>query len=312
MTALTKKKKNEVKPREPGCFNNKIEPYLYLAPFTIGLVIFTIYPIINVVIMSFQENCNIVGAYDGWGIGNYTRIFSDRYFLSAFSNTFKYVFIVVPIATVLSILVANLLNQKVKGSAIFQTCFFLPMVTSSIAVGLVWKYMFNSDIGIINYLLNLVGIDSINWLGTVNCQAVYNLAAVCIFGVWNMIPFTTILLLSGLQNIDPLYYTAAKVDGASSTKMFFRITIPLLSPTIFLTMIVNMISAFKVYNEIIPFWNGSAGVTGTNLYTFVFYIKEQFSTYGRYGVASAASIVLFGIVFVFTMLQRFIQSKAKV
>ncbi len=296
---------------EPGTFNRPWEPYVYLLPFVIGLVIFTIYPIFNVVFMAFKEGYKLSGAFDGWGLGNFTKIFGDRYFLSAFSNTFKYVFVVVPSATVISILVANLLNQKIKGIAIFQTAFFLPMVTSAIAVGLVWKYMFNNEIGVINYLLQAIGLNPINWLGATAGVAKYNLWAVCIFGIWNLIPFTTILLLSGLQNIDPLYYTAARVDGASSTKMFFRITLPLLSPTIFLTMIVNMISAFKVYNEIIPFWNGSAGVTGTNLYTFVYYIKEQFQMYGRYGIAAAASIVLFAIIFVFTMLQRYIQNKFK-
>ncbi|MDO4198421.1 MAG: sugar ABC transporter permease [Erysipelotrichaceae bacterium] len=291
-------------------FNSKLEPYIYLLPFVLGLVVFTIYPIINVVLMAFKEGYKLNGAFTGWGIGNFTKIFSDRYFLSAFKNTFTYVFIVVPIATCISILVANLLNQKTKGIAIFQTAFFLPMVTSAIAVGLVWKYMFNNEIGVVNFLLKAIGLNPINWLGATAGNAQYNIWAVIIFGIWNMIPFTTILLLSGLQNIDPLYYTAAKVDGASTTKMFFRITIPLLSPTIFLTMIVNMISAFKIYNEIIPFWNGSAGVTGTNLYTFVYYIKEQFATYGRYGLAAAASIVLFIIIFVFTMIQRYIQSKA--
>lgn len=296
---------------EPGTFNNSWEPYVYLLPFVVGLVIFTIYPIFNVVFMAFKEGYKLSGAFDGWGIANFTKIFTDRYFMSAFSNTFKYVFVVVPVATVISILVANLLNQKIKGIALFQTAFFLPMVTSAIAVGLVWKFMFNNEIGVINYLLQLVGLKSINWLGAEGGVARYNLWAVCIFGIWNLIPFTTILLLSGLQNIDPLYYTAAKVDGASTGKMFFRITLPLLSPTIFLTMIVNMISAFKVYNEIIPFWNGSAGVTGTNMYTFVYYIKEQFQMYGRYGIAAAASIVLFGIIFAFTMLQRFIQNKFK-
>ena len=309
--ASKKEKKANKKYNTQVAFNKPWEGYLYLLPFAIGLIIFTIYPIVNVVFMSFQEGYKLNGAFDGWGLGNYTRIFKDRYFLSAFGNTFKYVFVVVPVATIISILVANLLNQKIKGIAFFQTAFFLPMVTSAIAVGLVWKYMFNNEIGVINYLLKAIGLQPINWLGAVAGDARYNLWAVCIFGIWNMIPFTTILLLSGLQNIDPLYYTAAKVDGASSSKMFFRISLPLLSPTIFLTMIVNMISAFKVYNDIIPFWNGSAGVTGTNLYTFVYYIKEQFSVYGRYGVAAAASLVLFGIIFVFTMIQRFVQSKFK-
>jgi len=299
------------KKREEQIFNRRWEPYVYLLPFIIGLVIFTIYPIFNVIIMSFKEGYKLSGTYNGWGLANYTKVLKDELFISAFKNTSIYVFTVVPIATCLSIIIANFLNKKIKFMGFFQVAYFLPMVTSAIAVGLVWKYMFSQDIGVINYVLNIFGIEKINWLGAVAGDAKYNLWAVVIFGIWNMMPFTIILLLSGLQNIDPIYYTAAKVDGASATKMFFRITLPLLSPTIFLTMIVNMISAFKMYNEIIPFWNGGAGVTGINLYTFVYYIKEQFYQYHKLGLAAAASIILFIVIFVFTMLQKYIQNKFK-
>lgn len=301
-------KKDNKKNREERIFNRRFEPYIYLLPFVIGLLIFTVYPIINVVLMSFKEGYKLSGTYSGWGLANFDKVINDRLFRSAIKNTTIYVFTVVPIATCLSIITANLLNKKIKGIALFQTAYFLPMVTSSIAVGIVWKYIFNQDIGILNFILGKFGISPINWLGG---SGDYNLWAVVIFGIWNMMPFTIILLLSGLQNIDPLYYTAAKVDGASSTKIFFKITLPLLSPTIFLTMIVNMISAFKMYNEIIPFWNGSAGTTGSNLYSFVYYIKEQFFQYHKLGYAAAASILLFLIIFVFTMIQKYIQNKFK-
>ncbi len=296
---------------EVNIFNRKLEPLIYLLPFAVGLLVFTVYPIINVVIMSFKEGYRLSGAYTGWGLANYIKVLTDPLFSNAVKTTFTYVFTVVPIATILSIIVAVLLNQKIKGIAIFQTAYFLPMVTSAIAVGLVWKYMFNTDIGVINWLLGLFGIDPINWLGASNGQAPYNIWVIVIFGIWNMMPFTIILLLSGLQNIDPLYYTAAKVDGAGGFKIFTRITLPLLSPTIFLTLIVNMISSFKVYNDVIPFWRGEAGVTGRNLYTFVYYIKAAFYSNKKLGVAAAASILLFGIIFVFTMIQRFIQKKTQ-
>lgn len=290
-------------------FNTKYEPLLYLIPFAIGLVIFTLYPVVNVVIMSFKNGYRLSGLFNGWGIENYTKVLNDKNFISSIKNTFIYVFTVVPITTVLSVVIANFLNKKIKGIAIFHTAYFLPLVTSSIAVGLVFKYMFNYKIGIINFLLRLLGLRGIDWLGAIAGKGPYNLPAVIIFGIWNMAPFTIILLLSGLQNIDPLYYTAAEVDGASSGTIFRKITVPLLLPTIFLTMIVNMISAFKVYSEVIPFWRGDAGVTGRNLYTMVYYIKELFYANKQLGFASAASIVLFLIIFVFTMIQRFIQNK---
>jgi len=290
-------------------FNTKYEPLLYLIPFAIGLVIFTLYPVVNVIIMSFKNGYRLSGLFNGWGIENYTKVLNDKNFISSIKNTFIYVFTVVPITTVLSVVIANFLNKKIKGIAIFHTAYFLPLVTSSIAVGLVFKYMFNYKIGIINFLLRLLGLRGIDWLGAIAGKGPYNLPAVIIFGIWNMAPFTIILLLSGLQNIDPLYYTAAEVDGASSGTIFRKITVPLLLPTIFLTMIVNMISAFKVYSEVIPFWRGDAGVTGRNLYTMVYYIKELFYANKQLGFASAASIVLFLIIFVFTMIQRFIQNK---
>ncbi len=290
-------------------FNRRYEPLIYLIPFFLGLLVFTIYPIINVVIMSFKEGYRLSGAFTGVGLGNYQTVLSNKYFQSSIKNTFIYVFTVVPIATVLSILIANLLNQKIKGIGIFHTAYFLPMVTSAIAVGISWRFMFNKRTGIINWLLGLIGVAPIDWLGAAGGSAPYNMLTVIIFGIWNMMPFTIILLLSGLQNIDPMYYTAAKVDGASSSMIFRRITVPLLTPTIFLTCIVNMISAFKVYNDVIPFWAGKAGALSTNLYTIVYWIKETFYSKLRLGQAAAASIILFLIILVFTFIQRLIQKK---
>lgn len=290
-------------------FNKKYEPWLYLLPFILGLLVFTVWPIINVVIMSFKEGYRLSGAYNGVGLGNYTTVLGNKHFISAIKNTFIYVFSVVPIATIISIIIATLLNQKIKGIAIFHTVYFLPMVTSAIAVGISWRFMFNKRVGIINWLLGMIGVGPIDWLGATAGQAPYNMLTVIIFGIWSMLPFTIILLLSGLQNIDPMYYTAAKVDGASSMQIFKRITVPLLAPTIFLTLIVNMISAFKVYNDVIPFWGGKAGALGTNLYTIVYWIKETFYSKLRLGHAAAASIVLFLIILVFTIIQRMIQRK---
>ena len=306
---MTKKKNVNNDASGNYIFNRKYEPLIYLIPFALGLVVFTIYPIVNVVIMSFKEGYRLSGNFNGWGIGNYDYVLHNKDFLSSIKNTFIYVFTVVPIATILSILIANLLNQKIKGVAIFQTAYFLPMVTSSIAVGVSWRYIFNPTYGVLNWLLGFFNIGPIDWLGGLAGKAPWNIFVVIIFGIWNMMPFTIILLLSGLQNIDPLYYTAAKVDGASSSTIFRRITAPLLAPTIFLTMIVNMISAFKVYNEIIPFWGGKAGALGNNLYTMVYWIKETFYSKLRLGQAAAASIVLFLIIFAFTMLQKWVQKK---
>ncbi len=286
----------------------KIEPYLYLAPFAIGVLVFTLYPIINVVLLSFKENYNFITKdFASWGIGNYLYVLKDPYFLQAYKNTFMYVFVVIPISTCLSVVIATLLNQKIKFSSVFQTAYFLPMVTSTIAIGFAWRFMFNYKSGVINYLLSFLGIEAINWLQVPS----YNFPALCIYGIWAILPFTIILLLSGLQNIDPMYYTAAKVDGAGPIKSFFRITLPLLAPTIFLVLCVNTISTFKVYNELFPLFQG-AGIAN-NLFTVVYYIYYQFrvKSPARYGYAAAAAVLLFITVFIFTMIQRWVEAKTK-
>jgi multiple sugar transport system permease protein len=220
-------------------------------------------------------------------------------------NTFGYVFVVIPISTCLAILIATLLNQKIKLSGLFQTAYFVPMVTSTIAVGFSWRFMFSHKYGIINYLLGFFNIAPINWLG----DPANNFYALCIYGIWAILPFTIILLLSGLQNIDPMYYTAAKVDGAGPIRIFFRVTIPLLLPTIFMVIMVNTISCFKVFNELFPLFQG-AGVAN-NLYTVVYYIYYQFRVLvpAQYGYATAAALILFVIIFIATMFQRFVEKK---
>ena len=284
-----------------------VEPWLYLAPFLLGLIVFTLYPVVNVVFLSFKQDYNhLTREFVGWSTSNYEYVLNDKYFSQALRNTMVYVVTVVPISTAIAVVIAYLLNQKLKGSGIFQTAFFLPMVTSVTAVGLVWKLMYNKNFGIINYALSWFGIDAINWLDNSDWRVC--LAALVIFGVWNILPFTIILLLSGLQNIDEQYYTAAKIDGAKGARIFFRITVPLLAPTIFLVCIVNTISSFKVFSELYPLFKGKPGPYN-NLYTVVYYIRYAMMTNREYGIAAAAAIVLFLFIFCFTMIQMYVQKR---
>lgn len=277
----------------------KIEPWLYLTPFLLFIIVFTLYPVINVFTISFKQNYSYLrGTCEGINLENYKYVLTDDKFRSAMINTVLYVLFVVPASTMLAIFFANLLNQKLKGSAVFQTAFFMPMVTSVTAVGLIWRLMYNQQYGIINFFLTKFGIEKIGWV----TDSKWSLVALIIFGIWNILPFTIILLLSGLQNIDEMYYTAAKVDGAKSSKIFFRITVPLLSPTIFLVCIVNTISCFKVFSELFPLFNGKPGPY-MNLYTVVYYIRYAMIEKRKYGYAAAAAVVLFVCVFIFTMLQ---------
>lgn len=302
---LSMKIKNAEQQR--ATFRTFAEPAAFLLPFMIGLLIFVLYPFVNVIILSLKENYNLMtGEFSSVGLGNYTSILADKSFLNGLKNTGLYVLFVVPVATVLSLLVATMLNSNIKLKALFQTCYFLPMVTSITAVGLVWKWMFNYDYGLINYFLSFFGVDAINWLNDPR----YNLVALIIYGIWNMLPFTIILLLAGYQNINPQFYTAARADGAKPTRIFFRITIPLLAPTLGLTMIINMISASKVFSELFPLFNGNPG-SAYSLYTVVYYLYDMFYKQWKLGPAAASAVILFVIVLIFTAIQLFIQRKWK-
>jgi multiple sugar transport system permease protein len=264
-----------------------------------------VFPIITVFLNAFLENYDyLANTYTGMGMGNFAALFSDKEFLLSLKNTFLYVAFVVPLSTVIALTVAILLNQKLKGSSFFQFVYFLPMVTATIAVGIVWKWMYHYDYGIINYVLGVIGIEPVKWMENPRMA----LAALIIYGIWTKLPFTIILFLSGLQTIGEQYYTAAKVDGAKPAKILFRITLPLLSPTIALVLIINIINTSKVFNEVFALFNGKPG-PGYSLYTVVFYIYENFYHKMNVSIACAAALVLFLIVFIMTMLQMTIQKK---
>ena len=284
---------------------SKIEPWLYLSPFLIFIIIFTLYPVINVFTISFKENYSYLrGTFKAFNLENYKYVLTDDKFTSGLRNTALYVLFVVPVSTAIALFFANLLNKKVRGSAIFQTAFFLPMVTSVTAVGLIWRLMYNQQYGIINWLLSKFGIEKIGWV----TESRWSLLALIIFGTWNILPFTIIILLSGMQNINETYYTVARVDGAKPMRIFFRITVPLLSPTIFLVSIVNTITCFKVFSELYPLFYGKPGPY-YNLYTVVYYIRYAMMEKRKYGYAAAAAVILFLCIFVVTLLELYLKKR---
>lgn len=284
---------------------SKIEPWLYLSPFLIFIIIFTLYPVINVFTISFKENYSYLkGTFKAFNFENYKYVLTDDKFISGLKNTALYVLFVVPLSTAIALFFANLLNKKVKGVAFFQTAFFLPMVTSVTAVGLIWRLMYNQQYGIINWVLSKFGIEKIGWV----TDSKWSLLALIIFGTWNILPFTIIIMLSGMQNINELYYTVARVDGAKPARIFFRITVPLLSPTIFLVCIVNTISCFKVFSELYPLFYGKPGPY-YNLYTVVYYIRYAMMEKRKYGYAAAAAVILFICIFIVTMIELYIKKR---
>ena len=290
------------------CARESAEPWLYLLPFLVFFIVFIFYPAVNVLLLSFKENySHLRGSFDSFGFENYKKVLSDAKFRDAMKNTVLYVLCVVPVSTMLSIVFASLLNQKLKGIAFFQTSFFMPLVTSVTAVGLVWRFMYNQKYGVFNFVLGLFRIAPLGWVD----DSRWSLLSLVIFGIWNILPFTIILLLAGLQNIDEKYYLSAKIDGAGTFKIFYRITVPLLSPTIMLVVIVNSISCFKVFSELYPLFNGKPGPY-YNLYTLVYYIRYAMVEKRKYGYAAAAAMIFFACVLVFTVLQLTLKRRLKV
>jgi multiple sugar transport system permease protein len=282
-----------------------VEPLFYLLPFIVGIGIFVLYPTVNVFLISLKADYNYInGSFSRLDVSNYTRIMSDGVFLDSLRNTALYVAVVVPVSTCIATVLAVLLNKKTRGSGIFQTAFFLPMVTSVTAVGLAWRWMYNFDYGIFNYFIRVFGSTPVNWLNNPD----YGLAALVIYGIWSCLPFAIILFLAGLQNINEQCYIAARVDGATGLRIFFRITLPLLGPMICLVLIVLTMNAFKVFQELFPLFNGKPGAA-YSLYTVVYYIYEQFYLKWKLGQAAAAAVVLFFVILFITLIQFIIQKR---
>lgn len=278
---------------------SSLKAYLYLLPALVILVIFNIYPIYKSFAMSFYTDYNffqnIVNAY---GFDNFVKIFNDPNFYLAVRNTFIFVIGVVPVSIVLSLAIAFLLNQIKWLSSFFRTVYFLPFVTSTVAISLVWSWIYHTRFGLMNYFLSFLGIDPIAWL----TDPKYAMLAVVIMAIWKSLGFNIILFLVGLNNIDKTYYQVAEVDGAREWQRFTNITIPLLSPTTFLITVVGTINSFKVFDEVYAMFQGRPGPAKSTL-TVVYYLYEKFYTEYQYGIAAAAGVVLFVIILIITLIQ---------
>ena len=286
-------------------FTHTVKAYIYLLPALLILAIFVVYPLIMAFRMSMYESYNYykdIGT--GFGFASFRRVLNDPDFHSAIKNTIFLTFVATPVSLMISLIIALLLNSVKRLQGLFQTFFFLPYVTSVIAVGIIFRWFFHSNYGLINYFLNLFGINSVAWLNNPKTS----LYALAIYYVWSGLAFKTIIFLVGLQNIPRAYYNAARVDGAKSGRVFSRITLPLLSPTILFLTVVSLINAFKVYNEVYALF-GDMGGPANSANTMVFYIYRTFYGAGRMHIAAAAAVILFFFILIITLLQLKVSKK---
>lgn len=281
---------------------NQKKAWLFLAPTLIFVTVFSVWPILRAFTMSFQSGPLINMEWTGFS--NYQYIFSDPEFWRAIRNTLIYSVFAVPISLAISIMLAWFIFSKVKHSSFFETTFFMPYVTSTIAIGIVFRYIFNGEYGLLNYLLKAVHLPAPNWIDDPSMS----LITIIIFGIWTSLAFDIVILMGALRNIDPNYYVLADMYGASEQEKFWRITIPQLVPTLAFLLTMNIIGAFKIYTSVYALFNGQAGI-GNSATTAVFYIYNKFQMVGTPGVAVAATVVLFLIILLTTFLQRKMMKK---
>lgn len=303
--------------------------WLYLAPALVLLLVFTVWPIINTVRLAFLNNYNSLTAVNqeevvtfSIGIDNFLAVFNYDGFWTALKNTAILTVITVPVSTLLALLIAVALNSIKPLQKVLQTIFFLPYVTNSIAIGMVFAAMFNivgafygteNEIivtaGIINNVIQFFGGDPVNWINYGSTYAA-NITVMVVYIVWNALPFKILVLLGGLQSINKQYYDAAKVDGTPRRRIFTRITVPLLSPMLAYVVITGFIGGFKEYTSIVGIFGEKMGPPDDagRLNTMVGFIYDALATNSQ-GRASAAALILFGIILVVTMINMQVSKK---
>ncbi|MGO3411979.1 MAG: carbohydrate ABC transporter permease [Leuconostoc falkenbergense] len=282
-----------------------LKGWLYVLPMLIIVAIFSLYPIVSSLAMSFYTQYNFfTNQVMALGFDNFKYLWEDPLFHSAVANTLIFVVGVVPLEIIISLTVAVLLNQIKVLAGFFRTIYFLPFVTSIVAISMVWKWIYNKDAGLLNYFLSFVGIHPIDWLN----DPTWALPALIILAIWKSLGFNIMLFLVALNNVNKRLYSAATLDGANAWNRFLHVTVPMISPMTFLIAVNAVIGSFKVFDEIFSLFGGQAG-PGNAAMTVVFYLYRMFYEQNKYGIAAAAGVVLFFMILIVTLLQTWFSKK---
>lgn len=281
--------------------NNALWICLFLLPSLIGFLVFIIYPVFYSLGVSFTD-WDLINPMKFVGLKNYQNLLSDPKFWNSLKNTFLFIIGYLPSVMIIGLAVALLLNSKIRFKSVFRGIYFLPVVTSWVAVSLVWKWLLNPKFGLINYFLSLISIHGPNWLNDPKTA----MLAIIITSVWKDIGFIMVLYLGGLQNISPSLYEAADIDGADKWHQFWKITLPMLKPTTFFVSMISLINSFQVFDQVNIMTEGGPGDATTvlvqNIYNSAFKYSEM-------GYAAAMSWVLFLIILVVSLVQMWGERK---
>ena len=275
--------------------SNNFWAFIFLAPNLLGFLAFLLIPVLASFGLSFVE-WDLLSPMKWAGFKNYIGLFHDQVFLRVLWNTVYYTLGTVPVGIALSLLLAIALNKKLRGMKIYRALYFLPVISSYVAVAVVWQWLYNAEFGLLNYLLSLIGIRGPSWLSSTK----WAMPAVMVTSIWKQLGFNMLLFLAGLQGIPSTYYEAAEIDGAGKWTQFSRITVPLLSSTTFFVVVMSIINSFQVFDQVFIMTEGGPARSTSVL---VHYLYQNAFEYFKMGNASAIAYILFFLVFLITMLQ---------
>lgn len=286
--------------------NDNLRAFFYLLPALIIIVMFQFYPIIKSFLMGFYTDFDyLTNSVYEVGIDNFVHVSEDISFHKAIINTCVYAFIATPLGIIIALIFALILNSNIKFKKLFTNVFFLPFVTSTTAVAVVFRWMLNKDFGIVNAFLDVLGMGKVSWLMDPNMT----IPILVVLSIWKGLGYKIIIFLASLQNIDSRYNMAGRIDGASKFQRICHITIPILKPTILFLTTISLIESFKLFDEIYVLYGKKSGPLESGL-TIVYYIFDKFYSHWEFSIASAAAFILFLIILIFTILQ-FIITKRK-
>ncbi len=270
----------------------------------LGLLILNIIPIFQTIWQSFFKTGAFGRGNVFIGFANYAKMFSDPAVLQALINTFKYALIEVPLSIIIAVIIAVLLNRHIRFKTTYRTLYFLPMVAAPAAVAMVWRWLYNSEFGLLNHILRSLGLSPANWLSNPDTTFI----SIAIVGVWSVIGYNMVLFLAGLQEIPKDYYEVAEIDGASKIRQFFSITLPLLSPTMFFVTVTRIIAALQVFDSIyVMLDRTSPSFYKTQSLVYLFY-RYSFTEANK-GYGSAIVLLLLAVIMVITVIQMKLQKK---
>lgn len=277
--------------------------YGMIAPLVLGLGVFYFYPVFKVFFDSFHD----VGAFNKrkWvGLANYQKMLQDPVMWQSLGNTVKYVLIIVPATLIIALILASFLNMEIRGRSFFRVVYFIPAVTMGAAIAMIWRWMYNGDYGILNYILNSLGLKSVQFLSDTSTA----LVSISVVSVWSTVGYNMIILLAGIQGISKSYYEAAAIDGANGVAQFRHITLPLVTPTLFFVMITTLIGTFQTFDTIYMMINKNSIAMESTQSMVVYFYRNAFE-YSKKGYASALAVFLFIIIMVITAFQMKMQNK---